>query len=319
MIAKKIDLFEYFVLFREYRSPLSDLYIKRNQNTIIFGAYDDNDENIGLLLIRCFEDTSKIQYIKAFNDDIEIYKVLIDCALIELRDKVKTLEWWIVDGAEKFDIEKKCAEELKFACYNTLNIFRHTSVDKDKALAFVEKNRNISNWHIKRGYEIKSFEELSKEQLDYMSNDPDGQFESSLHIDEYINNEDMNLCKDKSFVCLKNGRIIAFASVSLASKGNYIYDSTCVAKDYKMSGVFVPVNNAVFNAVFNSDYDTLMFAVYDTNTEMLPVFRKWLMPLITSSTKQFNYIRPIDIPENKEWEDYRKKYEEKVLSKIGKD
>lgn len=319
MIAKKIDFLQYFFLFEKYKSALSDLLIRRHKNIILIGAFDDNDGDIGLLLVLPRDGTSKIMFASALNDDCDIYKLMINCALEELKGKTDTLEWWLVEENEKYEIEKKCAEDLKFVCYNSLNIFRHNKSDKEKALAFVEENKSISDWFIKKGYEIKSFAELSNEQLDYMSNNPDNQFESSLHIGDFINNKSMDLCKDKSFACIKDGKVIAFASVSTVSKGQYVYDSTCVAKDYKMSGVFVPVNNAVFNAVFNSDYNSLLFAVYDKNNEMLPVFKKWLMPLITSSTKQFNYIRPIEIPDEKKWDAYRRTIEEVAFSSIDKE
>lgn len=319
MIARKIDFIQYFILFDKYKSALSDLFIRRYKDVIIFGAFDDNDDSVGLLLVHPHNGSSRILFINTLNDDFDIYKLLIDCALKELKGKCETLEWRIVEENDKSEIEKKCVEDLKFVCYSTLNIFRHNNSDKEKALVIVEENKNTINWFIKKGYEIKSFAELSKEQLDYMSNNPDKQFESSLHIGDFISNESMGLCKDKSFACIKDGKVIAFASVSSVSKGQYVYDSTCVAKDYKMSGVFVPVNIAVLNAVINSDYNSIMFAVYDTNNEMLPLFKKWLMPFVTSSTKQFNYIRPIEIPDEKKWDAYRRTIEEVAFSSIDKE
>ena len=295
MRVEKINGIQYYIIFFKLRTPLSDFYCERENDIITLGAYNDGNEPVGLLVAATQKGLARILFVNALPEYDEARGAMVTQLLNIVKGVCELAEWRIISDSENIDPNYKWAEKLLFSKQETEHIFRHKSTDRQKGLDFVEKFKPISERFFKLGYSVKSFAELSESELLYIANDPDNQFADFLQAKEFIYDENRKLCKDKSFACIKDGKVAAFAFVTELSRGKYIYDATCVANDYKRSGIFILVNNAVLESVFNSDYSFITFAVYDDNKEMLPVFEEFMMPIITSVRIQTNFIRPVEM------------------------
>ncbi len=282
-MVREIDLFEYLKDFEALRTALSDYYIK-TKDCRIFGAYE-NGPGVGFLL--CEERrTREILFLCAENDDTEIKGRLLR-AFLDTLPAGTAVRWRIVNDTG--NASTSLAVSCGFAAERILHVFRYTS-DATAVQSVIDTYSPLSDRMEARGYVAKPFEQLTENELCQIRDNPDGEFEACLESGKHIRGVTGRLDEKCSFAAVKDGKVIAYTVVVAHGEKHCIVENVSVARSARRGGTFLLPFLRMLGAIIQRNYATISFAIYETNTAMLPMMRKHFSALITAETVQHSYV-----------------------------
>ncbi len=283
-MIREINLFEYLKDFEALRTALSDFYIK-TKNCQVFGAYE-NGVGVGFLLCeerRMFE----ILFLCAENDDEKIKDGLLG-AFLDTLPSGTAVRWRIVNDTKNANTQ--LAVNRGFAAESVLHIFHFKHADSDAVHSVIDRYTHLYTFMEKRGYVTKPFETLTEDELHQIRDNPDGEFAAYLESGEHIKGNTGKLDERCSFAAVRDGKVFAYVIVVAHGEKSCIVENVSVAHSARRGGTFILPFLSMLSALKQSNYDTVSFAIYETNADIMPMMRKNLSALLTSETVQRNYV-----------------------------
>ena len=202
----EISIPDYLIRFSDLRTALSDFYVK-TRNCRILGAVSEGKNGKGFLLASQ-ESVTEILFITAEDDDPSVKNALLD-HLAGTLPSGSRIRWRIIDSPENETV----AEEYGFRKEETVNIFRTVGSDHETAERTLLEYEKLFVLRESLGYRTLSFEKLSKEELSQIRNNPDGEFDPSLHPERLMDDISGGFSPEMSFAAVKDGKVIAYTIV----------------------------------------------------------------------------------------------------------
>lgn len=273
-----IGIFEYFALGGGLRTALSDYYVKNN-DCVILSAADGTGGQIGLMI---FEEKAVVEvlYLKADGNSVKAEMLNY---LIAATDK--NIRYRTVNSED----DEKIAFSCGFRHESDLNIYRSKDRDHPDVISFFEKYGKLYDSAAKRGYGIKSFEELNGDELDQIVCDPDGEFVSGFDPGKFLNGNFGDLSKKISTAVTKNGKVIAYSLLRCVG-GKCIFEILCVARSYRKTFAVIPAIIRSINEMLKAGFARITFAVYQTNAEMIRITETDMIKVLEPAVVQHNMI-----------------------------
>ncbi|MDO5444930.1 MAG: hypothetical protein Q4F31_04845 [Eubacteriales bacterium] len=281
--AKTISLPDYLTKYSDLRTSLSDFYVK-TRNCKIIGIADEAISGKGFLLADMGAVT-EVLFIAAENDNASVKKALLNY----LKGKLpagSTIQWRIVDNP----VNETLALEYGFRCGNTLNIFHSVDRDNEQADKILQDYDKLYTFMERRGYRTVSFDELSEDELLQIRNNPDGEFDSYLRPGALMDDKLGGFSGKLSSASIRDGKVAAYTIIRNSDGNVCIFEIICVAESERKNGTFILPFLRSFREMKDSGAKSALFAVYDTNSEMLKIVKKRFSGLIASQSIQHNMV-----------------------------
>lgn len=277
--TEEISIPEYLIKFSKLRTALSDFYVKTRSCRIIGAA---GDEKKGFLLAEQRSDT-EILFITAEDEDPSVKKALLD-HLTGLLPSGSTIRWRIIDNPGN----EKAAAAYGFQDKETVNIFRTVSADNETAVKTLREYEKLYVLKESLGYRTVSFEKLSEGELSQIRNNSDGEFDPSLHPERLMDDISGGFSPKMSFASVKDGKVIAYTGVRDPLGKSCIFELICVAESERKNGLFILPFYRSLREIIASGAESALFSVYESNSHMMTLVRKWFSQLIASHSIQHN-------------------------------
>lgn len=281
--VKNIELIEYLFKCNELRSALSDFLLK-TRNCTITVLTDDTDSTLALLLTEVKTGT-EILFLSSVGNDIKLKQLLIDYLKKNLPPR-SSITWRIADN----DINRDLAPANDFKCIYTVNLFRTVGSGDGRLIKVLNENAKLYNYMLKFGYEVKSFDELTENEISQIKNNPDNEFDSELHAGAFIEDSIGGFSKAFSFAAVRDGKVVAYNIVRCPDSKHFIFEIINVATSYRSKGVFILPFYAFLKTANEAGLESGSFAIYEVNTPALSIVTKRFSQLITSHGLQHNYV-----------------------------
>lgn len=283
-MIKNINVLEYVLQFESLRSPLSDYYMRSGKYAAL-GYFSKENEAAGVMVYN-IDSIFEIIYLKAKNDDDGIKRQLIS-ELFKKAHSASGIRWRLLEG----DSNASLANSLGFYCESVLNIFH---VERQKGIGEVweilQKNEKLYAILEKRGFEAKRFDELTKDELHQIRDNPDDEFESYFHPDQLMDNHCGVFSEEFSTAAVISGKVAAYSIVKKPDGKHCVFEVINVARSKRKTGAFIIAFLKPLRAMFDSDIEDCSFAIYENNREMLNMFKANFGKIVTSQTVQRNLI-----------------------------
>lgn len=268
---------------------LSDFYFKTEECFYCYKVKESKPS--GFIQFKISRLVVQILVIKTESEQIK--KELL-VAIIGFADQNHlSIEWRIISevaGDNPFNSDFALAENLGFISTNILHIYSSNRTLINEAKEYIKHLKVLSDFVLKKGYTVCSFNGLSQKAKNYICDNPNNEFADYLDSSKHIKNNFGLFSKECSFVVLKDEKPIAFSVIRMLTKGKYILENICVSKNYRNVGAIAPLLYSSFNAIALTDYSVLTFAIYDENTECLTIVKKHFKELISQEKLQINYF-----------------------------
>ncbi len=285
-MIKELNIFEYLKDLEELRTPLSDFYITTKECEI-WGAYTEN-KCVGFLLCER-RAVCEILVLCANGDDEKVKNELLDEFLASLPHQT-AVRWRITENQTIQNDHRQLAERRGFNKESVLHVF-HGDASVAPALAVLNARYTpVCARMEKYGYTTKPFAELTNDELHQIVDNPDGEFENYLQSGENVAGINGKLDKQCSFATVQGGKVFAYTIVVAPDEKKCIIENTAVARSAKKGGTYVLPFLATMNAMGRSNYQAYSFAIYETNSDALPLIKKHFSSLFTSEILQQNYF-----------------------------
>lgn len=279
----EISIPEYLTRFSDLRTNLSDFYVK-TRNCRIIGAAGEEKNGKGFLLAEQGSLT-EVLFITAEGEDPSVKKALLDHLTGTLPSGSK-IQWRIIDNPGN----EKIAAEYGFREEETVNIFHTVGADNETAAKTLREYEKLFVLKESLGYRTISFKKLSEGELSQIRNNPDGEFDSSLHPERLMDDISGGFSPEMSFASVKDGKVIAYTIVRNPLGKSCIFELICVAESERKNGLFILPFYRSLREIIASGAESAIFAVYENNSHMLKLVRKWFSQLIASHTIQHNMV-----------------------------
>lgn len=278
-----LKLIEYLNEFRSLRTPLSDFFVKTRKCTLT--GLKGEDGLAKVLLITEVKHNTEILFLSSVNDDVALKQILLD-HLIESLTSQTAIIWRIPDT----DSNKEIAINNRFICTKTVNLYRSVGSGDERLIKILSDNDKIYNYMFRFGYQVKTFNELSEDELYQINSNPDNEFVNGLHPESFTSDITGGFKNNFSFAATKNGKVAAYNIVRCPDGRHCVFEIICVGKSYSKKGVFILPFLSSLRAMNEAGIEGASFAIYETNRASLNVINKRFSQLITSHTIQHNYI-----------------------------
>lgn len=279
----EIGIGEYLTDLSKLRTPLSDFYINTKSCRII-AAFDETKQRLGFLLAEQ-KAVTEILFLTVVKNEAGIKRQMLDF-LVKSLPAGTVLRWRIIENPD----DEKSALDFGFRLESTLHLFRSVRYGENIERNFLPRLYRLSDSAEKRGYSTLPFSELTKEQKEQIRKDPDREFAPELHTALLMDDRVGGISERLSTAALKDGKVVAYSVIRSPAKSRCIFEILCVAKSKrKSSAVILPIARSIRELIAGG-YDSLTFAVYDQNREMLPVIERNFSSVIESGRIQHNMI-----------------------------
>lgn len=293
---QEITFSDYLMGSRLLLPPLGSYYVHQSftKDGILLGALT-GDQLVGIVVIE-FTPQPLLTYV--FVEEKyrrqSIGTQLIKVAMIHARGMSKeVIKACVISQIEYGYVTDHMLSKIGFEILDTATIIRYandTSCSRGWTEFMEKRGKRVCQALIERGFKTLPFSEASSEIFDRLKASIGREFQSNLDPFSFINNQYDRLVPEYSFVTLKNGEPVAFATVTTVDDKTLVFQQLSTALNHRGSGAFLLPFVAFMERFLQGDaYSKVAASISDSNDRMQKVVHSFIGSLAESMKTQNNY------------------------------